>query len=146
MYVLTVVRIRFVKFFFAFVIFFFLMIRRPPRSTRTDTLFPYTTLFRSRHEATDPVEAAILRIAKHEPPAALADDELLRDITVGEGHRLGKPDANPVREFARALSKVRPATCAPIERSDKRRVGKRGGRTCRTRVAAVRVKKKKKMK
>src|SRR3546814_18456240 len=27
-------------------IFFFLMIRRPPRSTRTDTLFPYTTLFR----------------------------------------------------------------------------------------------------
>src|SRR3546814_19771039 len=27
--------------------FFFLMIRRPPRSTRTDTLFPYTTLFRS---------------------------------------------------------------------------------------------------
>src|SRR3546814_5601802 len=28
---------------------FFLMIRRPPRSTRTDTLFPYTTLFRSVH-------------------------------------------------------------------------------------------------
>src|SRR3546814_11346812 len=27
---------------------FFLMIRRPPRSTRTDTLFPYTTLFRSQ--------------------------------------------------------------------------------------------------
>src|SRR3546814_13888346 len=37
---------------------FFLMIRRPPRSTRTDTLFPYTTLFRSgpaarRHQADD---------------------------------------------------------------------------------------------
>src|SRR3546814_15122401 len=31
--------------------FFFLMIRRPPRSTRTDTLFPYTTLFRSRNRA-----------------------------------------------------------------------------------------------
>src|SRR3546814_5521863 len=30
-----------------YVFFFFLMIRRPPRSTRTDTLFPYTTLFRS---------------------------------------------------------------------------------------------------
>src|SRR3546814_12092011 len=29
-------------------VFFFLMIRRPPRSTRTDTLFPYTTLFRSK--------------------------------------------------------------------------------------------------
>src|SRR3546814_20498412 len=36
--------------FFSYCIFFycfFLMIRRPPRSTRTDTLFPYTTLFRS---------------------------------------------------------------------------------------------------
>src|SRR3546814_17698651 len=32
---------------FFFLFFFFLMIRRPPRSTRTDTLFPYTTLFRS---------------------------------------------------------------------------------------------------
>src|SRR3546814_15928858 len=29
--------------------FFFLMIRRPPRSTRTDTLFPYTPLFRSAY-------------------------------------------------------------------------------------------------
>src|SRR3546814_14009185 len=32
-------------------ILFFLMIRRPPRSTRTDTLFPYTTLFRSHADA-----------------------------------------------------------------------------------------------
>src|SRR3546814_7680899 len=30
--------------------FFFLIIRRPPRSTRTDTLFPYTTLFRSKED------------------------------------------------------------------------------------------------
>src|SRR3546814_16574535 len=42
-YLLTVVAIV-VWFFFSF---FLLMIRRPPRSTRTDTLFPYTTLFRS---------------------------------------------------------------------------------------------------
>src|SRR3546814_17205992 len=34
--------------------FFFLMIRRPPRSTRTDTLFPYTTLFRSELLAIPP--------------------------------------------------------------------------------------------
>src|SRR3546814_6322825 len=34
-----------------FFFFFFLMIRRPPRSTRTDTLFPYTTLFRSPNAA-----------------------------------------------------------------------------------------------
>src|SRR3546814_13857410 len=32
---------------FVFTLLFFLMIRRPPRSTRTDTLFPYSTLFRS---------------------------------------------------------------------------------------------------
>src|SRR3546814_7154828 len=33
------------------VLVFFLMIRRPPRSTRTDTLFPYTTLFRSAQDS-----------------------------------------------------------------------------------------------
>src|SRR3546814_12846469 len=38
------------------VFFFFVMIRRPPRSTRTDTLFPYTTLFRSDDAREDLVE------------------------------------------------------------------------------------------
>src|SRR3546814_11437862 len=33
--------------FYVYILIFCLMIRRPPRSTRTDTLFPYTTLFRS---------------------------------------------------------------------------------------------------
>src|SRR3546814_11614061 len=37
--------------FFCVYSFFFLMIRRPPRSTRTDTLFPYTPLFRSGDRA-----------------------------------------------------------------------------------------------
>src|SRR3546814_1320522 len=36
----------------SYLVFFFLMMRRPPRSTRTDTLFPYTTLFRSYAAAT----------------------------------------------------------------------------------------------
>src|SRR3546814_11866823 len=40
------------------VLFVFLMTRRPPRSTRTDTLFPYTTLFRSRFRKEDMVEVA----------------------------------------------------------------------------------------
>src|SRR3546814_13171707 len=51
---LCCILLRLVVFLFYFVLyylylflFFFLMIRRPPRSTRTDTLFPYTTLFRS---------------------------------------------------------------------------------------------------
>src|SRR3546814_15383699 len=45
-----------------FLFFFFLMRRRPPRSTRTDTLFPYTTLFRSvcaEHEVRMPTKPAI---------------------------------------------------------------------------------------
>src|SRR3546814_8209977 len=37
----------------------FLMIRRPPRSTRTDTLFPYTTLFRSSHSRTQEAECGV---------------------------------------------------------------------------------------
>src|SRR3546814_17184765 len=52
--------------------FFFLIIRRPPKSTRTDTLFPYTTLFRSKYtvfgrviEGMEYVDA----IARGEPPA-----------------------------------------------------------------------------
>src|SRR3546814_19458531 len=45
--------------------FFFLMIRRPPRSTRTDTLFPYTTLFRSILTTGDDLgqKALLLRVA-----------------------------------------------------------------------------------
>src|SRR3546814_8092945 len=43
--------------------FFFLMIRRPPRSTRTDTLFPYTTLFRSPVRArSPPARSALSRL------------------------------------------------------------------------------------
>src|SRR3546814_12767734 len=37
----------FCRVLYTCVLVLFLMIRRPPRSTRTDTLFPYTTLFRS---------------------------------------------------------------------------------------------------
>src|SRR3546814_12009763 len=40
------------------------MIRRPPRSTRTDTLFPYTTLFRSPVHARDAVGIAVVMLAR----------------------------------------------------------------------------------
>src|SRR3546814_4376433 len=43
------------------------MIRRPPRSTRTDTLFPYTTLFRSQHRTTR-------RAGNHLEPGLDVDD------------------------------------------------------------------------
>src|SRR3546814_13790240 len=42
-----------------FIVVFFLMIRRPPRSTRTDTLVPYTTLFRSGWGWIDGVDAPL---------------------------------------------------------------------------------------
>src|SRR3546814_8192525 len=50
---------------------FFLMIRPPPRSTRTDTLFPYTTLFRSQFRLSfvDQADAAALDRALAEAPA-----------------------------------------------------------------------------
>src|SRR3546814_11391320 len=47
---------------------FFLMIRRPPRSTRTDTLFPYTTLFRS------------MALEPESPQLGMEDDSELRDM------------------------------------------------------------------
>src|SRR3546814_7065775 len=48
------------------VCFFFLMIRRPPRSTRTDTLFPYTTLFRSSG-STESGLAHVIFLARRQP-------------------------------------------------------------------------------
>src|SRR3546814_2250692 len=46
------------------------MIRRPPRSTRTDTLFPYTTLFRS----------LVIITNLHNPSGAYADEATLREV------------------------------------------------------------------
>src|SRR5215469_17274264 len=58
--------------------FFFLMIRRPPRST----LFPYTTLFRSRRQQPRRLRLTVLRL----PPAAPGARERLRsDRMLGEG-------------------------------------------------------------
>src|SRR3546814_9057258 len=54
------------------------MIRRPPRSTRTDTLFPYTTLFRSPGRQ---------RLVAH-GVAAILDDEGLAGIAAHVGQRL----------------------------------------------------------
>src|SRR3546814_1939083 len=52
------------------------MIRRPPRSTRTDTLFPYTTLFRSvRHVA---------RLQRQQVPFGLAAQAVLEHLDVAQ--------------------------------------------------------------
>src|SRR3546814_12562507 len=79
---------------------FFLMIRRPPRSTRTDTLFPYTTLFRSYAKYSDvnrirpeqiylpnPVEKTVSHAKPHEELQHRLN-ELAREDTskIGRAH------------------------------------------------------------
>src|SRR3546814_20145927 len=56
--------------------FFFLMIRRPPRSTRTDTLFPYTTLFRSALDLAPPPQG---RQTKARAPVVIGLDDRAED-------------------------------------------------------------------
>src|SRR3546814_6679127 len=54
LYMCSILALCFIVLFRKGDLFFFLKIRRPPRSTRTDTLFPYTTLFRSPDRGTRP--------------------------------------------------------------------------------------------
>src|SRR3546814_14497443 len=65
-----------------FLVFCFLMLRRPPRSTRTDTLFPYTTLFRSEAYEWQSPELALL--------ASLVGQLGLKDIATTLTQRLRK--------------------------------------------------------
>src|SRR3546814_14510147 len=60
------------------------MIRRPPRSTRTDTLFPYTTLFRSEDRADGKERRALRPVAA----ARIGGITVGVDIIDAEGHRL----------------------------------------------------------
>src|SRR3546814_16516710 len=83
------------------------MIRRPPRSTRTDTLFPYTTLFRSLPGAAPPPLRAGQRRAAHAVPGAVAPRE--------RGHAAARPRRRRPRD--------RPA---PGLRDGRRRVGAGG--------------------
>src|SRR3546814_10837844 len=63
---------------------FFLTIRRPPRSTRTDTLFPYTTRFRDRH-IIEKVDGAIRDL----PPVRSVPVDII--IANGRHHHLAAP-------------------------------------------------------
>src|SRR3546814_6193557 len=78
------------------------MLQRPPRSTRTDTLFPYTTLFRSRPRQPDAILAiqrARLRPARH-PSIHRPDDP---ELSLGRpfGWAGGDPDGVPRCPFIR---------------------------------------------
>src|SRR3546814_18623805 len=113
------------------------MIRRPPRSTRTDTLFPYTTLFRSQRTADHAgrFEQFIAELAERgvvEAAAIFVFDRgwgvdfvklLPRGLTVQLPFFIGK-------------------LVLPRNRSDERRVGKECVSTCRSRWSPYHYKKK----
>src|SRR3546814_17589771 len=68
------------------VFFFFLMIRRPTRSTRTDTLFPYTTLFRSYGQVTGGFDLpeALATLAYEGRRRSLFEPELIATLVMVE--------------------------------------------------------------
>src|SRR3546814_20429270 len=120
------------------------MIRRPPRSTRTDTLFPYTTLFRSsggpsparargggnaRFLVGGPVKDALsLRQAQHEAAgtAGSAARPLWRLQSLGFSRRRGAGRRLPAARRWRGGARKRVG-----RRSAERRGGKEGGSTGR---------------
>src|SRR3546814_7688591 len=82
------------------------MIRRPPRSTRTDTLFPYTTLVRSRRDE-GPAPAAPLRLGRG--PRGDCRDRIgcsCADQLGGRRHR--RPRGGGDRLFDRRAAPARP--------------------------------------
>src|SRR3546814_19725394 len=114
------------------------MIRRPPRSTRTDTLFPYTTLFRSTDPSTTSFSPFTWRLRS----------EGGLDVAVGvapaplRGHALKIRSSKTARTFAAAQlatldpgrSRLSWATARDDgQRSDERRVGEECVSTCRYR-------------
>src|SRR3546814_20364537 len=61
-------------------LFVFLMIRRPPRSTRTYTLFPYTTLFRSHAKRSRNVPIAISPSLSPEGPRSVSGSSRIANM------------------------------------------------------------------
>src|SRR3546814_17021866 len=110
------------------------MIRRPPRSTRTDTLFPYTTLFRSlAHRIVALQDAG--RVFPGDRRAGL--DLGPRDLRVAAP--AGAPLGHEVVDAADAVLVARIPVLhgrvfdLRVVRSEERRVGKECVRTCRSR-------------
>src|SRR3546814_11280373 len=107
------------------------MIRRPPRSKRTDTLFPYTTLFRSAAgPLVRPLDLPIVQAsgggAAHRQPF----DQKRRLANTG-GNGLATLAANPHAFIQRHV--VADGRDLFQHRSEERRVGKECVSTCRSR-------------
>src|SRR3546814_17383436 len=115
------------------------MIRRPPRSTRTDTLFPYPTLFRSMLDyrgEDDPLKTKIRQVIA-------AEGDRITDLHVwqlGPGHHavivavVTKARREPAVYRDRLLEVVGIShVTVEVNRSEERRVGKECVGTCRFR-------------
>src|SRR3546814_14848236 len=76
------------------------MIRRPPRSTRTDTLFPYTTLFRSIHVRTERRGVSMRASTTAAIATALAGSLLLSSCATYTGQTSAPDDPNRTRNAA----------------------------------------------
>src|SRR3546814_16883087 len=113
---------------------FFLMIRRPPRSTRTDTLFPYTTLFRSDPEYDRAASRTMDNRAVWRRDRGTAEPcghrSEYRDGRVCRGAI--RPDL-PVRRMRRPAAPRGWALPSMLRRSEERRVGKECVSTCSSR-------------
>src|SRR3546814_2411957 len=72
------------------------MIRRPPRSTRTDTLFPYTTLFRSAEPVENEVTQLTVADARYRKPDAAVGDFLVDDLPPIDFGRIAAQTAKQV--------------------------------------------------
>src|SRR3546814_4945512 len=101
------------------------MVRRPPRSTRTDTLFPYTTLFRSA--------AGKLGedwIERHEPGRAvrIGGDEIVRIAA----RRQDVVDDRLIDRFGHAIWLQRPPGTIRIQVNDQRATRRNAGHTDRS--------------
>src|SRR3546814_11073515 len=81
------------------IIFFFVMIRRPPRTTRTDTLFPYTTLCRSQEHVQRQLRVAGKGFPnRHRADAAQLIHDLLRVVGPGRLGAIGGGALGAARE------------------------------------------------
>src|SRR3546814_11836687 len=130
------------------------MIRRPPRSTRTDTLFPYSTLFRATCleeevgviavavgdalDDLDPVVDAFDQAGVHWPAHPAEDSAPVGPQALGEVHQRRDAALPCVAQPLRPGAAPRPGRGRipqrlelVLHRSEERRVGKRGFSTCR---------------
>src|SRR3546814_12809927 len=120
------------------------MIRRPPRSTRTDTLFPYTTLFRSPHRGKrrrllvhfeQAAHGAGIGAVKCDNPLVGVVDRVQRGVALRPGTDVA----------AKTVEEIRQHLMGDVDlagRSEERREGKECVRTCRSRWPQYHEKKK----